>query len=175
MPDRNEKQVEQQEKFRKMRVALERRLKKVSYRAIADELGVSVSTITIWVKEMTQTMLPQDEVEALRAHEAAGLDESEQRIMGMMQLISFEAERRQTEGLSFQPQIESYERYETLLNNVRKQRAMLLGINVPMRVKHNITIRTEFDAEVEALCSDLLGGGNLMTGPDMIDVGEDDA
>ena len=169
------KTLEHLETVRKQRTALEMRLKKHSYRAIADEIGVSVSTVTIWIKELTQTMLPQEEAAELRAHEAASYDESEKRILAMMELCARDAARREAEGQAYGYQLEQLERFETVLINVRKQRAMLLGINVPVTVKHNITVRTEFDAKVEALVSELTGGGNLMTTPDMVDVGDEHA
>ncbi len=166
------KQLELLETVRKKRAALEARLRKESYRSIADRLGVSVGTVRTWVKEMTQTMLPAEECQELRAQEAAGLDESEARIINLMEMVAREAVRRESEGLSIDPQIERMQQLESTLANVRKQRALLLGLNTPVQVKHNITVRTEFDAEVEALCSDLLGGGNVMTTPDMVDTGD---
>lgn len=167
------KQLELLETVRKKRAALEARLRKESYRSIADRLGVSVGTVRTWVKEMTQTMLPQEEVEELRAQEAASLDASEARITMLMEMVAEEAANRKQEGMSVDPQVERMQQLETSLNNVRKQRALLLGLNTPVAVKHNITVRTEFDAEVEALTADLLGGGNVMSTPDMVDVGED--
>jgi transposase len=170
-----DKAIEHLESVRKKRTALELRLKKYSYRAIADELGVSVSTVTIWIKEQTQTLLPQEEAAELRAHEAASYDESEKRILALMELCARDAARRAEDNQPYGYQLEQLERFETVLINVRKQRAMLLGINVPVTVKHNVTVRTEFDAKVEALVSELTGGGNLMTSPDMVDVGDEHA
>jgi transposase len=167
----DQKTLEHLETVRKKRTALERRLQKVSKRAIADELGVSVSTLTIWLKEMTQTMLPQDEIEELRAQESANLDESENRILTLMQMTAKEAARREADGESIGSHVDRMNTLETQLQNVRKQRALLLGLNTPVTVKHNITVRTEFDQEVEALVSDLLGGGNVMTTPEMVDTG----
>ena len=167
------KQIELLETVRKKRAALEARLRKESYRSIADRLDVTVGTVRVWVREMTQTMLPQDEVEELRAQEAAGYDESEARTLYLIELTAKEAQQRSDESLSTQTQVEMIAKLNDQLTSIRKQRAMLLGLNVPVQVKHNITVRTEFDAEVEALVSDLLGGGNVMTAPDMIDVGEE--
>jgi hypothetical protein len=173
MPQTSGQQLQTDERYRLMRVALERRLQKVSLRAIADELNVTIATVRTWIREMTQTMLPQQEIEELRAHEAAGLDESEERIRSIIAGIKKLAAERETERLSISTQLDQLAMFEDRLERIRKQRAQLLGLNVPMQVKHNITVRTEFDAEVEALASDLLGGGNLMTTPEMIDVGEE--
>lgn len=167
------KQIELLETVRKKRAALEARLRKESYRSISDRLGVSVGTVRVWVKEMTQTMLPPEECEELRAQEANSLDESESRILAMIQMSAKAAAARDEEGLPFGHQLELMARLEDQLDKVRKQRAMLLGLNTPVQVKHNITVRTEFDAEVEALTSELLGGGNVMSTPDMVDTGEE--
>lgn len=165
------RQIEALETVRKKRAALESRLRKEPYRVIADNLGVSIGTVRTWIKEMTQTYLPQEECEELRAQEANSLDESETRVLKLMEMTARLAAQREEQGLPFGHQLEQLERFENTLASIRKQRALLLGLNVPVQVKHNITVRTEFDAEVEALCSDLLGGGNLMTTPDVIDVG----
>lgn len=165
------KQLELLETVRKKRAALEARLRKEPYRAIADRLGVSVGTVRTWVKEMTQTYLPVEECEELRQQEANSLDESEARILKLMEMVAKQATEREAERLPFGHQLEQLAAFEDRLASIRKQRALLLGLNVPVQVKHNITVRTEFDAEVEALCSDLLGGGNVMSTPDMVDVG----
>lgn len=168
------KQVELLETVRKKRAALEARLRKEPLRVIADNLGVSVGTVRTWIKEMTQTYLPQEEIEELRAHEANSLDESEVRVMKLMEMVAKTASERAAMNLPYGHQVEQLERFEVTLSNIRKQRALLLGLNTPVQVKHNITVRTEFDAEVEALVSDLLGGGNVMTPPDMVDTGSED-
>lgn len=165
-------QLEHLETVRKKRTALERRLKKVSYRAIADELQVSVSTVTSWVKEMTVTMLPQEEVEQLRAQEAAAWDESERRMEALIEMVAEIAARREREQLPIGHQLEQIAGFEDRIANCRKQRALLLGLNAPVSVKHAHTVRTEFDAEVEGLVSDLLGGGYVLTKPDEVDTGD---
>lgn len=167
------KQLELLETVRKKRAALEARLRKEPYRVIADRLGVSIGTVRTWVKEMTQTYLPVEECEELRQQEANSLDESESRILKMMEMVAKEAADRMAEHVPIGQHVDRMASLETQLASVRKQRALLLGLNVPVKVNHNITVRTEFDAEVEALCSDLLGGGNVMSAPDMVDVGED--
>ena len=166
------KTLEHLETVRKKRAALEMRLKKMSYRAIADELEVSVSTVTIWVKEMTVTMLPQEEVEQLRIQEAAAWDESEQRLLALIEMVARVAEKRERDDLPIGHQLEQLAAFEDRLANVRKQRALLLGLNAPVSVKHAHTVRTEFDAEVEGLVSDLVGGGHVLSQPDEVDTGD---
>lgn len=168
------KAIESLEIVRKKRAALEARLRKEPLRVIADNLGVSITTVRFWIKEMTVTYLPQEEIEELRAQEANSLDESESRILKVMQMVADVARKRSEDGEPFDHQLSQLERFEATLANIRKQRALLLGLNVPVQVRHNITVRTEFDAEVEALASELTGGGNLLTTPDMVDVGDED-
>jgi hypothetical protein len=173
MPTPEDKRaIELLETVRKKRTALERRLKKVSYRAIADELGVSIGTVRMWVKEMTVTMLPQEEIEELRAQDAAGYDESEQRTLWMMELTAKDADALTAEGKPTDRQVELLAKLNDQLIHIRKQRAMLLGMNAPVKVEHKHTVRTEFDAEVESLVTDLLGGGKVLSQPDQVDVGD---
>ncbi len=167
------KQIELLETTRKKRAALEARLRKESYRSIADNLGVAVGTVRLWVAEMTQTMLPQEEITELRAQEASSLDESEKRILTAIGLVIDVIEERSRERLPVGHQLEQLAGFEDRLNNVRKQRAQLLGINVPVKVNHAVTVRTEFDAEVEELTSLLLNGGDLLSGPDDVDTGQE--
>ena len=167
-----DKAAEHLESMRRKRTALERRLQKVSYRVIADELDVSVGTVTKWVKDMIVIMLPQEEVEQLRAQEAAAWDESERRMLTLIAMVARIAERRERNDLPIGYQLEQIAGFEDRLASVRKQRALLLGLNVPVQVKHNVLVRTEFDAEVEGLVSDLLGGGNVMSAPHEVDTGD---
>lgn len=156
-----------------MRAALEARLRKEPLRKIADDLSVSVSTVQTWIKEMTQTMLPQEQVEQLRAMEADGLDASENRILTAIGFLIDVVESRHKEQLPVGHQLEQLAGFEDRLVSLRKQRALLLGLNVPVKVNHAVTVRTEFDAEVEELTSLLLNGGDLLSGPDQVDIGDD--
>lgn len=167
------KQLELLETVRKKRAALEARLRKESYRAIADKLDVSVGTVRTWVKEMTQTYLPQEDIEELRAQEAASIDESEQNAVWAIDMLKREGARRELNEESVAGILDQIARWQEHIVNLRKQRALLLGLNTPVQVKHNVTVRTEFDAEVESLVSDLLGGGNVMSAPDVVDTGSE--
>lgn len=160
------------ETVRRKRTALERRLNKVPYRIIADELGVSVGTVRFWVKEMTQIMLPQEEIEELRAQEAAGLDETEERARQAIGMLMAQAIRKEADGQTVSYELEAIKGWQEHIAQIKKQRAMLLGINAPVKVEHKHTVRTEFDAEVESLVSDLLGGGKVLSDPENVDVGD---
>lgn len=162
--------VEHAETIAKKRRACELRIyQSVSYQKIADEFGVSVSTVRNWIREATVTMLPKEEADELRQHELAKIDASEHQSLQAMALLGQSAEQRAQEGKPIDDELECLRRWQETLKGLRHQRAQLLGLNVPVTVNHRIKIRTEFDAEVEALVSDLLGGGTLFTTPDEVD------
>jgi hypothetical protein len=167
-------EVERIEVWRKKRRALELRLAKVSYRAIAEELDIQVGTAHAWVKELTAIELPQEDMEEIRTHEADGYDASEQRLLGLMSMVAEQAQRKKDEGLSTDEEVKRIESLERTLMDVRKQRALLLGINKPTLVKHNVTVRNVLDEEIEALVSELSGGGNIMSDPELVDVGDNE-
>jgi hypothetical protein len=167
-------EVERIEVWRKKRRALELRLAKVSYRAIAEKLDIQVGTAHAWVKELTAIELPQEDMEEIRTHEADGYDASEQRLLGLMSMVAEQAQRKKDEGLSTDEEVKRIESLERTLMDVRKQRALLLGINRPTLVKHNVTVRNVLDEEIEALVSELAGGGNIMSDPELVDVGDNE-
>lgn len=162
--------LERADTWRKKRRALELRLAKRSFRAISDELGVSLPTVQNWVRECTAIMLPQQELDEVRAHEADNLDQSEHRILTAMQLAAEQAAEFKEQGLPIPSLIQTISELEKRLSDVRKQRAALLGLNMPVKVNHAVTVRTSYDEEIEALVSELTGGGSLLSGPDMVEV-----
>lgn len=174
MSDKPERTIERVEVWNKKRRALELRLAKASYRAIADELDINVATAHQWVRELTAIQLPQDEMDDLRAHEASSYDDSEARLLGLMSMVAEQAQRKRDEDKPVDNEVARIESIERTLMDVRKQRALLLGMNRPTLVKHNVTIRNVFDEEIELLVSELSGGGNVMSDPEMVDVGNDD-
>ncbi len=89
-----------------------------------------------------------------------------------MEMIARIAFKREQDNLPIGHQLEQLAGFEDRLANVRKQRALLLGMNAPVSVKHAHTVRTEFDAEVEGLVSDLLGGGTVLSDPTEVDTGD---
>lgn len=166
--------VESVDKWNKKRRALELRLGKVSYRAIAAELDISVQTAHQWVRELTAIQLPPEEMDDLRAHEASSYDDSEARLLGMMSMIAEQAQRKRDENKPVDSEVARIESIERTLMDVRRQRALLLGMNKPTLVKHNVTVRNVLDEEIEALVSELTGGGNIVSDPEMVDAGNDD-
>lgn len=172
----DKKSIERTEIWNKKRRALELRLGKASYRAISAELDVNVATVHQWVRELTAIQLPQEDMDDLRAQEAAAYDASEERLLGCIAMMVQQAQRR----LDVNPvcdvtnEMSRIESIERTLEGIRKQRALLLGANRPIMVKHNHTIRSVFDEEIELLVTELAGGGNVMSDPEMVDVGDND-
>lgn len=166
-------ELEALEVARKKRVILEGRLRKESYASLSDRLGVAISTCRLWAKEMTVTMLPQEELEELRAMEVAGYDASESDLWLLIDMAKREGAKAELEERSTVAIREQIARLHSQIGDVRRARALLLGLNAPVMVQHKHTVRTGFDAEVESLVSDLLGGGILQTGPDVVDTGTD--
>ena len=164
--------IERVEVWRKKRRALELRLAKVPYRAIAEELGSNVATVHQWVKELTAIDLPPEDMEELRAHEADGYDASEARLLGLMGMVAEQAQRKKDADLSTDAEVKQIESLERTLMDVRRQRALLLGISKPTLVKHNVTVRNVLDEEIEALVSELSGGGNIMSDPELVGGGQ---
>lgn len=168
------RQIELLETVRKKRAALEARLRKEPYTQIADKLSVSVETVRCWVKEMTVTMLPQEEIEELRAQEAAGWDDLQQRAYQMIDMLNIQAARKIEADLNVAYETEQIRQWQEHIGRLKESRAKLLGIQVPVKVNHAVTVRTQFDEEVEALVSDLLGGGMVMSQPTDVDTGSED-
>lgn len=159
--------------WRKKELALSMRLHKASYRSIAEACGISPQTALAWVKEMTAHSLPQDDLEALRAQEVAGLDENEANARTAINMLMRAAARKEDRNEPISSELEQIGKWQEQIANIKKQRAQLLGLNIVPIVKHQISVKTEFDAEVEELVAHLTGGGDLLTGPADIDVGED--
>lgn len=168
------KQIELLDTVRKKRAALEARLRKESFSSIADRMGVTITTVRNWVDEMTVTMLPAEESAELRAQEVAGIDILEARAHEMIDMLARQAARKELNQENIQYETEQIARWQEHIVRLKERRSKYLGLDTPPIVKHNVTVRTEFDAEVESLVSDLLGGGNVMSHPEIVDVGTDD-
>lgn len=159
--------------YQKKALALELRLRKESFRSIAAQCGVSPATIINWVKEMTAHALPQDDLDTLRAQEVAGLDELERNAYGAIEMLQVQASRKLERSEPVNTELAEIGRWQEQIQSIKKQRATLVGMNIAPIVKHQINVRTDFDAEVEELVAHLTGGGDLLTGPEDIDTGED--
>lgn len=163
-------EVEAADLVRKKKRALELRLRSMSLRSIAEELGSNPMTVRDWIKEATLTYLPEEETEQLRIQEAAKIDADEEIANKALEMLAAEGARLTALGGSTMEVIEAMRRWNETKANLRKQRALMLGINKPVLVAHTHKVTTEYDAELESLVSDLAGGGQLLSLPEDVDI-----
>ncbi len=166
-----QQQIEAIERARKrQRAARLRVYESWSYQSIADELGVSLATARAWVREETAVMLPKEETDELRNHQVAKIDDSERTAHLAIQMLKVEAQRRQRLEMDVSRIVDDLRKWQEMLANLRKERATLLGLNLPIKVEHSGKVNITFDEEVESLVSEMLGGGVLMSLPDEVDL-----
>lgn len=163
-------QLELSETVAKRRWALEQRLLRVSYREIAEELGVSITTVRAWVKQDTAVYLPAEEREELIAQEMANIDRDENRAHEVIKVLinTIKTAERMERLSDVQAAVQELRHWQGEIRQLRLQRTNMMGLNSPVKVQHNLTVRTEYDQEIEALCAELSGGGNLLSKPDML-------
>lgn len=168
--------VEHSEALRRKRRAFQARVyESKSFAAIADELGVTPTTAMMWVREMKVINLPPEEENELREIEVARLDKDEYDARQAEQWLLNEGMRRDQSGLSNVDVLEALRRWKATILDIRKQRALLLGLNKPVKVNHKHTITTAFDEQIEELVASMSGGGVIMTDPDEFDEADVDA
>lgn len=158
--------IESAELLRKKKRALDLRLRSMSYAAIAEEIGVSVMTARAYVQEATVTYLPPEETEELRTHELAKIDADEEMSNKAIEMLIAQGQRVANEGGSITDVVEAIRRWQDSRRELRKQRAMLLGLNKPVLVEHMHKVKTDYDEEIESLVSELTGGGKVMSLPE---------
>lgn len=164
--------VEPVELLRMKRECMNLRLKSWGYMALADKFGVSVPTIRNWLTEMTLYCLPETEIEELRAQEAAKIDADELTANQAIEMLMVQGTEIREHGGNVADTLEAIRKWEEFKANLRKQRAIMLGLNRPVMVSHVHKIRTEFDEEIEALVAELAGGGKLLSTPDQVLIDE---
>lgn len=166
MTPNHKRELELAEDAARRRYVLEQRLKKVSYRDIAEEIGVSPATVHTWVKQATSVFLPMDEAETLRAQELSNIDRDEKRASDMIDLISLQVHSYEEQGKDFTHLIAEVRHWQDMISRLRIERANLQGLRAAIKVQHNHTIRNVFDEEIESLVAELAGGGNVVSKPD---------
>lgn len=163
-------EVEAIERSRKRKRAAQLRVyESWSYSQIADELECSVATARMWVREETAIMLPKEEADELREHQVAKIDADEQTAHQAIQMLKTQAIRYQQEGRDLTRIIDDLRKWQEQKSALRRERATLLGLNLPIKVVHSGKVNITFDEDVEQLVTDMLGGGNLMSLPDEVD------
>ncbi len=166
-------EVERVETARKKRAVFDMRQQAFSYRAIADALELSIPTVRAYYLEMSVVLMPQEEVEEVRARDIDGYDASERLTLHSIQLITKAMDQDLAEGKPLNDKRLSLLRdFNSQLVDIRRNRALLTGANRPVQVNHNVDVRVTYDEQVEALTSEILGGGNLLSGPDDVLVDE---
>lgn len=160
-------EVERLETWRKKRDVFEMRQKLVPYREIGEKLNLSVTTVRAYYQEMCVVLMPSEDIEEIRNRDIEGYDESERVLrLGVEQLAQQIDERKRERGYVDSRDLRLLGELEDKITNIRRARALLTGANKPVEVSHRLTVRTEFDETVEALTSELLGGGTLLSTPD---------
>ncbi len=166
MPD---KDIERAELATKKRRVFEMRQKLVPYRVIAEELNLSVNSVRSYYQEMRILLLPIEEVEEIRDRDIEGYNQSERTLNAAVEILAKQIEERmQSKGYADSRDLRLLGELEGQITDIRKARALLTGANTPIRVDHNMKVRVTFDEDIEALTSELLGGGNLLSPPDKV-------
>jgi DNA-binding Lrp family transcriptional regulator len=141
--------------------------KKVPYRSIADQFGISTTTVQRYVREMIQLNIPDDDLEDLRKVDIDGYMHSEQLTLKSIHLITTQMDDAIKRDVPIDPKlVELLAKLNDQLVSIRKARAMLLGMNKPVLVNHAVAVKVEFDEKMESLVSELTGGGTLLSGPE---------
>lgn len=141
----------------------------IPYRRIADELNISVTTVQAYYREMALILTPPETVEEIRNRDIEGYDESERTLRVAVKALTEQIDRRKEEkGYIDSRDLRLLGELEDKITNIRKNRALLVGANVPVRVEHSGKVTVTFDEDVEALTAEILGGGMLLTGPDEV-------
>ena len=146
------------------------RLDSVPYRVIADELGVSIATITKWISKYMREYVPVEDLDALRAKEADILDRMELACVTLLKQMAQANENAAADpdftGLRYGP--DDVMKVHDRMLRIQERRTRLLGLDSATKIEATIAL-TAIDPEVEALVSELLGGGPLMSDPRDID------
>ncbi len=162
-------EVERVETARKKRAVFDMRQAAYSYRAIADALELSIPTVRAYYLEMSVVLIPTEEVDEIRARDIDGYDNSERLTLHSIELVTKAIDEDTREGKPLNDKrIALLRDLNSQLIDIRRNRALLTGANKPVQVNHNVDVRVTYDEQVEALTSELLGGGNLLSGPDEI-------
>lgn len=140
----------------------------VPYRAIAEELNLSIDTVRRYYSEMRVIMVPKEDQDDIRDRDIEGYDESERVLRRAIQLMCEQIEeKKQSKGYIDSRDMRLVGELEDKLVNVRRARAQLTGINVPVKLDHNVTINDQRKEHLMEIVNELLGGGEkFLTTPD---------
>lgn len=147
--------------------AVTMRAQKRNWREIAEALGVAPNTARNWVSQEIKGYVNQDDLEAVKAEELQTLDSLEENALALIR-----------SGLDMLPDVDGSKviisvredilKCQAHVLNIQARRAKLLGLDAPQKLLHGIQIRKDYDAEIEGLLQQLVGGGRILTDPETV-------
>lgn len=159
-------EIELAKSARDKRQAFEMRVRQsLSLREIGDHFGITVDVVREWLKEVRAWAIPVEDNDELRQYEADKIDRDENLTLQMLEMVGVQAKRKLSESKDIVRELDLVLKLEATLIDLRKQRALLLGLNKPVLVEHKLKIRDTFDEELEMLVTQLTGGGKVMSLP----------
>lgn len=161
--------IELMETVRKKQQAFTLRVKESwSWADISSALEVNETTARRWVREMGVIWLPYEELEEVREQNVFKIDEDERRANTMLSMLAQQADQYRQENKDISRTLEEIRKWHERRESLRRERALLLGLNKPVKVEHLHKVKTDFDQEIEDLVASLSGGGMLQTQPEDI-------
>lgn len=142
-----------------------------TYAQIAMQYNIGTTTVVSYVKEVSAMLMPEDELEEARNMGSYRIDTDEATATQMIEKLAKMADELQSNGKDVMHIVVEIRRWQERKAELRKERALLLGLNKPVKVEHMHRIKTEFDQEIEDLVASLSGGGLIQTTPE--DIWED--
>ena len=166
MPNKSELELQAQAQLK--RRVFEMRQQLVPYRVIAEELDLSIGTVRAYYTEMRTIMVPTEDQDEIRSRDIEGYDQSERVLTRAIELLCQQIEEKKgTKGYIDTRDMRLVGELEDKLVNVRRARAQLTGINVPVKLDHNVTITDARKEHLMEIVNELLGGGEkFLTTPD---------
>lgn len=166
MPNKTELELQAQAQLK--RRVFDMRQQLVPYRAIAEELNLSIGTVRAYYTEMRAALVPKEDQDDIRDRDIEGYDQSERVLVRAIELLCQQIEEKKAaKGYIDSRDMRLVGELEDKLVNVRRARAQLTGINVPVKLDHNVTVTDARKEHLMEIVNELLGGGDrFLTTPD---------
>lgn len=151
----------------KIEEAIRLRLDGLPYRAIAERIGAHPRTIAEWVTKYIRDYVPTEDLDAVKAKEVDTLDRMDAASLGLIQRMDQVNSRLLAADELARPPYgpEDYLRVFDRIIKIQDRRARLLGLDAAMKIDAKVRVTDALDAEIEALASELLGGGVMLSDP----------